>query len=82
MPRRMLRIAKAHTRRIGVALVGSIVLFAGVAMIALPGPATLTIPAGLAILALEFAWAQRLLDRITEGAAVGLERIRSRQASN
>lgn len=31
-------------------------------MLVLPGPAILVIPIGLAILALEFAWAERLLD--------------------
>jgi hypothetical protein len=33
----------------------------GVAMIILPGPAFLVIPAGLAILALEFVWARQWL---------------------
>jgi hypothetical protein len=32
-------------------------------MLVLPGPALLVIPVGLAMLALEFAWAERLLDR-------------------
>ena len=31
----------------------------GIAMIALPGPAVVVIPAGLAILATEFLWARR-----------------------
>jgi hypothetical protein len=33
-------------------------------MILLPGPAIVVIPAGLAILATEFAWARRLLHRL------------------
>ena len=40
---------------------GGTVLLIGIAMILLPGPAFLVIPAGLAILAVEFAWAKRLL---------------------
>ena len=35
----------------------------GIAMIALPGPAVVVIPAGLAILATEFLWARRALQR-------------------
>ena len=41
---------------------------AGIAMIALPGPGWLTIAAGLAILAGEYAWARRLLDRLKHHA--------------
>jgi uncharacterized protein (TIGR02611 family) len=67
--RRMSRVAVAHWRRVPrparqlcVAVVGTGVLVAGVAMIVLPGPAVLVIPLGLAILATEFHWARRLLD--------------------
>ena len=42
-------------------LVGFTLLGAGVAMLVLPGPAFVVIPVGLAILSLEFAWAERLL---------------------
>lgn len=50
-------------RRIGVAIVGGAVLLAGVALIFLPGPAFIVIPAGLAILATEFEWARRWLGK-------------------
>jgi uncharacterized protein (TIGR02611 family) len=50
-------------RRTVVAVVGSTILLVGIAMIALPGPAVLVIPLGLAILATEFLWARRLLER-------------------
>jgi tellurite resistance protein TerC len=46
-----------------IALVGGAVLLVGIAMLILPGPAFLVIPAGLAILATEFAWAERAMDR-------------------
>jgi len=55
-----------------VAVIGATVVAIGVAMILLPGPASLVIPAGLAILATEFAWARRLLKRIRE--RIGLKR--------
>jgi uncharacterized protein (TIGR02611 family) len=48
--------------RIGVAVVGLLVLVAGIVMIPYPGPGWLVVFAGLAILATEFAWARRVLD--------------------
>ncbi|HET8952225.1 MAG TPA: PGPGW domain-containing protein [Solirubrobacteraceae bacterium] len=44
-------------------LLGLAVLAVGVAMLALPGPAFVVIPIGLAILSLEFVWAERLLEK-------------------
>ncbi|WP_051766947.1 TIGR02611 family protein [Saccharothrix syringae] len=49
------------TYRVGVGVVGGLVLVAGVVMIPYPGPGWLVVFAGLAILATEFAWAGRLL---------------------
>jgi uncharacterized protein (TIGR02611 family) len=48
-------------KRIAVTVVGGTVLALGIALIVLPGPAFIVIPAGLAILAMEFAWARRWL---------------------
>jgi uncharacterized protein (TIGR02611 family) len=45
-------------RRIVIAVVGTTVLLLGVIMIVTPGPALVLIPAGLAILGIEFAWAR------------------------
>jgi len=50
-------------KRIVVAIVGFTVLLLGVVMIVLPGPAFIIIPLGLAILATEFVWAQKLLTK-------------------
>jgi len=50
----------------------------GIAMIVLPGPAVVVIPAGLAILATEFAWAKRLLHRIRDGVKDGAEKLNLR----
>jgi uncharacterized protein (TIGR02611 family) len=47
---------------------GLIVLLAGVALLVLPGPAFIVIPIGLAMLALEFAWAENLLEKALERA--------------
>jgi uncharacterized protein (TIGR02611 family) len=47
--------------RIGVGVVGALVLVAGVLLIPYPGPGWLVVFAGLAILATEFEWAGRVL---------------------
>lgn len=49
-----------------IAVIGFTVLAIGLALIVLPGPAFLVIPAGLAILSVEFAWARNLLKRMRE----------------
>jgi len=50
-----------HVRRAIILVIGGTVLLIGIALMILPGPAFLVIPAGLAILGLEFAWARRWL---------------------
>ena len=55
-------------RQIIVFVLGMSVLVIGIAMIILPGPATVVIPAGLAILATEFAWAARWLSYLKRRA--------------
>ena len=54
-------------RRIVITVLGVTVLLLGLALIVLPGPAFVVIPAGLAILSLEFAWARRWLHKIKDG---------------
>jgi len=49
-----------------IVVIGFTVLAIGLALIVLPGPAILVIPAGLAILSIEFAWARNLLKRMKE----------------
>jgi tellurite resistance protein TerC len=53
-------------RRLVKIVFGFTLLGLGIVMIALPGPGWLTIAAGLAILAGEFVWARKLLDRVKE----------------
>ncbi|HLP78923.1 MAG TPA: PGPGW domain-containing protein [Candidatus Paceibacterota bacterium] len=50
-------------RKVVVGITGGLVLLAGIAMIALPGPAFIAIPLGLAILAIEFGWARHSLQK-------------------
>lgn len=64
-----------QVRRILISIVGVSVILVGLAMIVLPGPAFIVIPLGLGILATEFIWARRLLDRVKEAAVKGVEKI-------
>lgn len=73
-----LHITYKWARRIAIALVGFSVLCVGVAMIVLPGPALLVIPAGLGILALEFAWAKRWLEEVKTRGTTLFQLIRRR----
>jgi tellurite resistance protein TerC len=51
-------------RRLVVAVVGLTLVALGLALLVLPGPAFVVIPSGLAVLAIEFGWARRLLRRL------------------
>ncbi|MGA9762919.1 MAG: PGPGW domain-containing protein, partial [Gaiellaceae bacterium] len=63
--------------RIVFAATGLVVLLGGLAMLVLPGPGLLTVAIGLSMLALEFAWAERLLGKTLDR----LERIRPKERS-
>lgn len=70
-------VLKRAARWIAVSTVGSILVVAGVAMFFLPGPGLLVLVAGLAVLSIEFLWAQRLRDRTVRR----LRDIRPRRSS-
>lgn len=55
--------AKRHAKRVAVGVMGGLVLLVGIVAIPYPGPGWLIVFAGLAILATEFDWAGRLLER-------------------
>lgn len=52
-------------KKIIIGLVGTTILLTGILMIALPGPAVIFIPLGIAILATEFVWAKKLITKFT-----------------
>jgi tellurite resistance protein TerC len=68
MVRRTLISSYRAARKLTIATIGASVVALGVAMLVLPGPAILVIPLGLAVLALEFAWARRWLERLRDGS--------------
>jgi len=61
-------------RRVVILVVGGAILLAGIAMIVLPGPAIVAIPAGLGVLSLEFEWAERWRHAAVERIRTGFRR--------
>ncbi len=53
-------------KKIIVFIVGLTILLIGLALIVLPGPAFIVIPLGLSILATEFIWAKKMLNKIKD----------------
>lgn len=52
---------RAVVVKVGVSVVGPLVIVAGVAMLVLPGPGLVVMALGAALLALEYDWARRVL---------------------
>jgi uncharacterized protein (TIGR02611 family) len=79
------RVLKSSARfvwRLGVLIVGMLLLIAGIIMIFTPGPAVVFIPLGLGVLATEFQWARRLLHRIRPLIEAAIEKaIEKKQAA-
>lgn len=57
----------SKARRPIIAVIGFTVLFIGMALLVLPGPAIIVIPVGLTILATEFVWARTILKKVKNG---------------
>jgi uncharacterized protein (TIGR02611 family) len=74
--RSVLRFIGRNGKRAAIAVIGSALILAGVVMMVTPGPGLVAIIAGLAILATEFAWAERALDRAKRTARDVADRAR------
>ena len=55
-----------NARKLVIAIIGFTVLFIGILMIVLPGPAIVFIPLGIGILAIEFVWARKILKKMND----------------
>jgi tellurite resistance protein TerC len=64
---RLGKLGYRYARRVAIGLIGGTIVLVGVIMLVTPGPALLVIPVGLAILAIEFAWARYWLHRLKAG---------------
>lgn len=65
-----------QAKRLVKIVVGFTILIIGIFMVVLPGPATVVIPLGLLILAGEFVWARKLLNKFKDGMNSGLKGLR------
>jgi uncharacterized protein (TIGR02611 family) len=79
--KRLAREVWRQTWRAGVALVGGVVVLAGIAMLVLPGPGILAIAAGLALLALEFEAARDLRDRCAGWVRARVQRAKAKASA-
>jgi uncharacterized protein (TIGR02611 family) len=61
--------------RIGFAGVGFLVLGLGIVMLVTPGPGIAVIIVGLGMLALEFSWAERWLERLIDRAEQAIDQV-------
>lgn len=68
--------ALQKARKVAVLIVGSAVTLVGVALLFMPGPGLLVIPAGLVILAQEFSWARRWLVTMRQYVVAAAEKAR------
>jgi hypothetical protein len=65
--RELLAFIFRSTKRIAVFVVGVALILLGIALIPLPGPFSIPLMvAGLAVLATEFIWAERMLDQVKD----------------
>jgi uncharacterized protein (TIGR02611 family) len=62
--------------RAAVVLAGFVVVLVGIALIPLPGPGLLVTAGGLTLLALEFVWAERVLERTIDHMGKATDKVR------
>jgi len=65
-----------HLIRVAAAIGGFLVMLLGIVLIPLPGPGLLVVAVGLAVLALEFAWAEQLLEKTVDRLGEAGERVK------
>ena len=69
-------LGRSRFYRVPFALAGFTLVLVGLALLVLPGPGLLVIAAGLGMLALEFAWAERILERTLDRMSSTSSRVR------
>ena len=62
------RMTLRQIRRLAILVCGLTVALIGLVMFVTPGPGLVVLPLGLAILAIEFVWARRLLAQVRDRA--------------
>lgn len=82
-PKSVVRWIGRNSRRLGITIAGFVLLLTGLAGLALPLlPGWLFIIAGLAVLATEYAWAERTLDAAKRRAKQAANKVRRRKQTD
>ena len=76
------RFLRRDGKRIGVSIAGGALVLVGLVMLVLPGPGVVVIIAGLAILATEYVWAERLLLMAKEKAVQAKDKVLRKKANS
>jgi uncharacterized protein (TIGR02611 family) len=74
------RFVARNGKRISIAVAGGLLVVVGIALLVLPGPGWLIIFLGLGILATEFVWAERLLNKAKEKAQQAKDKVLRKKA--
>jgi tellurite resistance protein TerC len=74
---KFIRKSKFPAKKFFITVLGGAMVLIGIAMIFLPGPAFVMIPAGLAILATQYQWARRWLNKVKQYGKKVIKRRRS-----
>jgi uncharacterized protein (TIGR02611 family) len=77
----VLRFIARSGKRIAVTAAGFVLLLTGIVLMVTPGPGILLIIAGLAVLAIEYVWAERLLNLAKHKAVQAKDTIARRNRS-
>jgi uncharacterized protein (TIGR02611 family) len=77
----VLRFLARNAKRIGVAIAGGVLILIGVALLVLPGPGWLFIFLGLGVLATEFVWAERMLNKAKQKAQEAKDAVARRRGA-
>ena len=75
------RFIGRNGKRVAVTIAGFAVVLAGLAMLVLPGPGIVVIIAGLAILATEYVWAERMLAEAKRRAMQAKDKVTRKKSS-
>lgn len=67
-PAEVIRFIARSSKRIGVTVLGAVLVLGGLALLVLPGPGFLVVVLGFAVLGTEYAWAASALERTKRAA--------------
>lgn len=70
-----IRFMLRNGKRIAITIVGIVLILGGVVLMVLPGPGIVLLIAGLAVLATEYVWAQRMLNYARQKATLAKDRV-------